>query len=140
MCVRLWVSMKHPSCKRETLCLSYVFLSCPYRRCSNRYVKTKIASKQLGDNSPLKRVEPAKAELYHTWANSALKNRAANERLASSPDVTTDAIVDAITSPRPRTRYAVAVGPGGIPAQVFTWLAWLVPDRLQDIITTGGPV
>jgi hypothetical protein len=70
----------------------------------HRYVKTKIASKQLGENSPLKRVDPAKAELYRAWADSAFKKRAANERAASTSDVTTDAIVDALTNPRPKSR------------------------------------
>ena len=33
----------------------------------------------------------------------------------------------------PKTRYVVAtVGPG-IPAWCVTWLAWLLPDRLQDL-------
>lgn len=52
---------------------------------------------------------------------------------ASEPTVTTDAIIHAITSKTPQTRYVVAtVGP--IPAWVMTNLAWLLTDRAVDAL------
>eukprot|EP00037_Helgoeca_nana_P013762 m.127214 g.127214 ORF g.127214 m.127214 type:complete len:319 (+) comp22215_c0_seq1:37-993(+) len=98
------------------------------------YVATKIASKQLGDNSPLKHVDQEKLKMYQKWADKASAKRAANEKLASPPDVTTNAIVDALTSAQPKTRYVVA-NVGGIPAWIVTWIAYLLPDNIQDILT-----
>ena len=97
------------------------------------YVKTKIASKQLGDNSPLKDVPPEGLALYQAWADKAPKKRAANELKASPPAVTSDAIVHALTSSTPKTRYVVA-NVGGIPAWVLTTIAYVLPDRLRDMV------
>ena len=52
---------------------------------------------------------------------------------ASDPIVTSVAIEDAIVSPYPKTRYAVA-NANGLPAVVAVWLSWLCPDRLEDYI------
>ena len=48
-------------------------------------------------------------------------------------DVTTDAIVHALTDAYPSTRYVVATAGKGVPAKVVTTLKWLLPDRLYDI-------
>ena len=48
--------------------------------------------------------------------------------------VTSDAMVDALTSPYPSTRYVVASIGKGIPAWAATWMAWLLPDRVLDIV------
>jgi hypothetical protein len=52
---------------------------------------------------------------------------------ASPPSVTTDAIDHALFSPYPSTRYVVA-NFDGLPAAVLVWLAWVLPDRIQDLI------
>jgi len=54
---------------------------------------------------------------------------------ASSPDVTTEAIVHALTHPSPRTRYVVA-NVFGIPAWIITRLMWLLPDHIADLLVT----
>jgi len=94
------------------------------------YVKTKIASKQ----SPIKKVDQEKLKDYAEWVTATMKKRARDEVLASSVDVTNDAITDALTSPRPRTRYVVA-NVGGIPASFYVWLTWLLPDNIQHALT-----
>ncbi len=53
---------------------------------------------------------------------------------ADTPQVTTDAIVHALTSPSPQTRYLVA-NVDGVAAWVVRYLAWLVPDRVLDWVT-----
>lgn len=51
---------------------------------------------------------------------------------ADLPDTsTTPAIVHALTSPMPKTRYVVA-SVMGIPGKVLGWLMWLLSDRLAD--------
>ena len=52
---------------------------------------------------------------------------------ASSPVVTSDAIVHAIRSQYPHTRYAVATV-GAMSASVATTLVWLLPDRVIDVL------
>lgn len=47
--------------------------------------------------------------------------------------VTTTAIVDAITAKSPKTRYVVA-NVDGAPAKLLTWVTWLVNDYLEDIL------
>jgi NAD(P)-dependent dehydrogenase (short-subunit alcohol dehydrogenase family) len=51
----------------------------------------------------------------------------------SSVDVTTEAIVHAVTDPHPRARYTVASG-GGLPAWVISWVMWSLPDRVKDFV------
>lgn len=101
------------------------------------YVKTKIASKQLGDKSPLRHVRDQQRlrDLYGVWASSVEAKRARVESFASPVSVTSDAIVHAMTSSHPHTRYVVAVVGRGIPAKVVVWLAYLLPDRIQDFFT-----
>ena len=50
-----------------------------------------------------------------------------------SPQVTSDAITHALTSPYPKTRYVVA-SVNGNPAWVVAWIFWVVPDRLKDFL------
>lgn len=64
------------------------------------------------------------------------KNAAEEQKmyaLADSPQVTTDAIEHAITSPYPQVRYIVA-NVGGVPAWVYCYLKWYAPERLLDAI------
>jgi hypothetical protein len=51
----------------------------------------------------------------------------------------TDVLVHAVESRTPRTRYVCAslfLGSGKLktPAEVVTWLDWLLPDRLMDAL------
>lgn len=78
---------------------------------------------------------PAGAEDYG-WYYECEKVRALVDKgvaMASSPSVTTAAIVHALTSTRPRARYAVA-NAMGIPAPIIVWAFWLLPSRLADEI------
>lgn len=52
---------------------------------------------------------------------------------ADGTDVSTDAIVHALTSPHPRTRYKVA-NVFGVPAWAFARLLWLLPDKAVDMM------
>lgn len=57
----------------------------------------------------------------------------ASKELAAPTSVVTDAIVDAITSPVPKTRYLVAnVGP--FPAALIAWIKNILPDRVYDLL------
>lgn len=53
---------------------------------------------------------------------------------AAPASVTTDAILHAISSSHPKTRYVVAVV-AGLPAWVVATIKWLLPDRLMDKLT-----
>jgi NAD(P)-dependent dehydrogenase (short-subunit alcohol dehydrogenase family) len=52
----------------------------------------------------------------------------------SDPIVVAEAIDHALRSPQPKTRYIVANTASGLPAIYLAWLAWFLPDRLQDKI------
>ena len=48
--------------------------------------------------------------------------------------VTTEAIVHAITSPTPKTRYFMGSA-GAMPGWYVARLKWLMPDRMWDLLT-----
>ena len=50
----------------------------------------------------------------------------------ASPDVTSRAIVHAISSPRPWTRYLVADVVYGLPAWLAAYVAWCAPKQWND--------
>ena len=79
------------------------------------------------DSTPASRVYP------HLHLPADLANEIRIETLAASTSVTDDAIVDALLSPRPRTRYTVA-NICGVPSIVLQTLAALLPDRLLDFV------
>jgi short-subunit dehydrogenase len=56
-----------------------------------------------------------------------------SKEFKSEPTVTTDAIDHALFSRFPQTRYVVAVV-AGLPAFVVRWVAWLLNDRLLDLL------
>jgi len=93
------------------------------------YVRTGIAAKQVGAAARA-RTHPF-AELYSDFVGSQDARRLQMEGKADSPLVTSSAIAHALAAPRPRTRYVVA-NVNGVPAWAYGWLAWLLPDRLQD--------
>lgn len=82
----------------------------------------------------------ASREAY-PWIPDMLGTIASSIMNGDSPQVTTDAIVDAIESATPSTRYIVATivdGERRIPASAIAWLEWLLPDRLMDVIVLAG--
>ena len=51
-------------------------------------------------------------------------------KYAISPKHVVDKVLHAISSPTPKTRYLV-----GYDAHIIAFLVWVLPDRLQDVIT-----
>lgn len=100
------------------------------------YVKTQIAAKQTGENAQFKKLPRRDRELYSHIFDTFEAKRLRAESLADSPDVTTTAIRHALTSPYPKTRYAVA-NVNGVPAKYILWLASLLPDRVLDVMKGG---
>jgi short-subunit dehydrogenase len=97
------------------------------------YVQSAIAGKQVGTNSPILQ-SPASDAVKREYEDFILTQDAKRlkaESKASSTAVTDEAIVHALTSPMPLTRYIVA-NYFGLPAYVIGWTAWLLPDRVQD--------
>lgn len=97
------------------------------------YVKTPLAAKSMGDNAPWRQVDPVKRQLYEDWIYNLDGSRQQAHDLAPGPEVTSAAILDALTNPKPKTRYVVA-NVKHFPAWTLTTLAWLLPDRIKDMI------
>jgi len=99
-------------------------------------VKTDIFGKGKEHRKDLGNKDPT--GLYKHLLNAAADNQMldACER-ADMPQVTTDAIEHAITSPTPQVRY-VCANIAGVPANHWYWLQWLLPDRLMDKVS--GPL
>eukprot|EP00435_Cladocopium_sp_Y103_P005447 s632_g1.t2 len=87
------------------------------------YVKTPLAAKQTGENAPM----------YQDWIDSSDLSRQQSQDMAPGPEVTSQAILDALRNPKPKTRYVVA-NVKHFPAWTLTFLAWLLPDRIKDLI------
>mmetsp|Transcript_16988 Transcript_16988/g.27621 ORF Transcript_16988/g.27621 Transcript_16988/m.27621 type:complete len:324 (-) Transcript_16988:232-1203(-) len=96
------------------------------------YIKTLIAAKQLGKNLPWRNLTEDHYALYKDLFDSYSSKREKVERLAASPTVSSAAIIHAITSSYPKTRYAVA-NVGVIPAWFVLLLKWILPDRVFDV-------
>jgi hypothetical protein len=54
---------------------------------------------------------------------------------ADPPAVTSAAVLHALTSTRPKTRYLVS-HIDGFPLTLFRWLMWSMSDRVKDVFTT----
>lgn len=92
------------------------------------YVKSEIFGKSRNEQAEQSR-EVAK-ELYgHLFQKQEYLDRCIEK--ASPPTVTSDAILHAIKSPYPKTRYVVA-NVDGKAASFLAWLMWLLPDRASD--------
>lgn len=98
------------------------------------YVRTAIAAKQTGASGAAARAgaHPS-AGLYASFLAAQDARRLRMEAKADGPSVTSSAIAHALAAPRPRTRYLVA-NANGTPAWVYAWAAWLLSDRLQDLL------
>ena len=97
------------------------------------YVKTAIAGKSTGDNACTTWVSQELQQTYSFFFDTFEAKRLKGEAHADGPEVTTTAIVHAITSATPETRYVVA-NTYGIPAKVGVFLSWLLPDRAEDML------
>ena len=69
--------------------------------------------------------------LYQPLIEKTMKHAADSEKRAQSPDVVVEAVVHALTSPRPRTRYLL-----GSRLAVRKVMSWL-PDTIQDRIVAS---
>ena len=75
-------------------------------------------------------------ELYRATFEGffATDQRLSSPENAESPATsTTPAILDALLSPSPQTRYPVATT-DGIPTRVVIWLQQILPDRVMDAL------
>ena len=97
------------------------------------FVKTPIIRKAMS------LFEVAAGDVYHkmvavypAFAKQAEKNDVI-EAAEGPATTTTPAIVDAITSQFPKTRYKVA-GALGLSATTLSWVLWLLTDRLSDLL------
>ena len=92
------------------------------------YVKTNIIQ------TSLKAIQQDAEMLRLYPAASASKREGMAKMMDSMPGpevTTTPAIVHALTSPFPKTRYPVAQA-SGLNARVLTWVSWALSDRLKD--------
>ncbi len=96
------------------------------------YVRTSIARKQLGEDLPWKDLPREKYNLYKALFDKYPVYRARVEKTAASTAVTDEAIVHAVTSRRPNTRYEVASVSSLFTAWGALWAKWLLPDRVFD--------
>jgi len=102
------------------------------------FVKTKIMYKELGQ--VVEDVEvlgpPEMQELYADYYSLVYKRREKNFKHASTTDVTSSAIIHALTNPYPHARYVVA-NVNGVPAWLLRNVMWALSDPVKDILVTG---
>ena len=97
------------------------------------YVESKIFGKSTGGNDPTATLTNEEYKLYnHVFANRKETMKKVL-KTASPTTVTDDAIIHAIKSPYPKTRYIVA-NVLGLPANVIVPLLSQFPDRVADVI------
>ena len=99
------------------------------------YVKSSIfatneaaVSNMIKENNLAEKVVQTYPHLYDEASN---KKREESIATASEPSVTSEAILHAIRSQFPKTRYAVASG-GKLSATAAVFLTWILPDRVVD--------
>ena len=104
------------------------------------YVNTDLLSKAQALRPPDElspdeqhRKEQTEALYPHYASVAHKKKKLKTMKKGDSPQVTTNAIYDALTNPFPLTRYVVA-SVNGTPAWVIGWLFWAAPDRLKDYL------
>lgn len=132
----------HPRTAAQRLLSKWLAMSCGSNWWSGgfqflflnpRTSRPRLLKKQVGSNAKWKTADPEKLPFYKEWAEKQDAKRNAVDKHSASVQVTSDAIVHAITSQYPQTRYVVASVGKGIPAWIVTFLAWLLPDRLVDM-------
>jgi short-subunit dehydrogenase len=105
------------------------------------YVQSKMGEKlhdntKKGDESEMYGVSPKNYELYkHVFEGFFAEDKtlAQHENASPAETTTTAAIIHALTSSRPKTRYPVA-NAGPFPAWLIITLASILPDRVFDLL------
>ena len=98
------------------------------------YVESKIFGKQIGTNDPTSHLTKDEYQLYHhVFANKKAHMEKVLKTASPTATSTDVAIVHAMTSPYPKTRYVVA-NVLGIPANVVIPLLAQLPDRVADVM------
>ena len=101
-------------------------------------VATPIWDKNTGSNAQIRSVQEELRQIYgHIYSETAKESVKLLVEKAAGPEVVSDAVVHAITSPFPQTRYRVATVYGA-PAWVLKMITWLLPDRVADLIFGGA--
>ncbi|CAJ1405660.1 unnamed protein product [Effrenium voratum] len=101
------------------------------------YVRTPFAEKQLEATSEAwRRADPATRAKYQDTMSGWAAGRMEAHELADGPDLVTQAILDALMNPHPKTRYQVT-NVQGYPTWVLALLGWFFPDRVKDSIVAG---
>lgn len=95
------------------------------------YVKSQIAAKQTGNNAVFKKLPTEQQLLYAHIFDTFEEKRLKADSFADSCEVTTEAIVHALTNEYPKTRYIVA-NVNGVPAWLVFRVLKMLPDRLVD--------
>ena len=100
-------------------------------------VATPIWDKNTGENAQFLSLSEEEQSLYkHVYAG-AKENVEKLVQTAAGPESTSQAMVHAITAKTPKTRYVVATV-FGAPAILLSWICWLLPDRVLDILFGGA--
>ncbi len=97
------------------------------------YVKTEIFGKVLQETQELVTEEAMAVYGELFYRQDQKDKKTAQIALGDTPLVTSVAIDHALFDSYPKTRYVVA-NLGGVPADLALYIAWLMPDRLQDLI------
>jgi len=97
------------------------------------YIKTAIAEK---GTDWINKVSEDQRELYSSFWQRIVAGRKKSHDNASGPEVTSAAIIHALTDPHPYTRYA-AGDAHGIPGSIILSFVTMLPDRLLDWLTAA---
>ena len=98
------------------------------------YINTKMSGVLLEDTSAITN-DPIGMRYYKAKALTSLEKGKAATAVAPEPDDTSRVITEAVTSPKPYTRYmAGIIDEKKTPAVVLKWMAWLLPDRVLDLL------
>jgi short-subunit dehydrogenase len=93
------------------------------------YVKSSISDKL----PTYENVPPEQYDLYRKYLDSVIPENKKDRSHAPGPEVTSEAIVHALTDPYPHTRYYMGYT-GDFPPYVTAILSQLLPDHLLDYI------
>lgn len=96
------------------------------------YVKSSIFASSEGESSLTPEQKEVADRYYQRYYDAAFKaKREKTLSLADEPIVTSSAILHAISSKHPKTRYPVA-NSDGTPAIAVDWIRWMLPARVMD--------
>ena len=97
-------------------------------------VATEILNKKNPNKGWAFKLEGEMATRYKALADFIERMDAVNLPLASPPSATSAVILDAVTSPFPKTRYTCA-NVGGVPAWLLLLFKAILGDRVWDFLT-----